>query len=697
MFLLHGAKQKRLIARQHRWSCQARSVKQKKSASGLLLIVAVSAGIIGWRDTWSHSRWTQNYKLAPAFASTDRLPDLDNTTRNVFDFLVSKVHMPFKRIPSRTEVDLEKALLEVNLKDPKDWSVLLIEKPENLQKQEEGEPHLTVAALDEEMFYSFVFDTATSRLKPPEGSGVQRFALGFTSMDHGNDVDWYTTIEANGQRIFATADNGTLVYDFGFHAQLNLTDKVSVDYMLDAKRRPNGAGPKFQLLKHGFKWKTVQPDYTRQGGRITVYTQFGDFILGVDEQDPDVAANDFPDHDFEYHVETPTIPGLEKIEFRVATENHTALYTTTMNFDSAGGLKNNLKIGSMGGHPFVDAEFGLHATLPAGINVSAQGTAVANEFISGFEISPVRVQAAVDLGERLPLIKAGSLVMLGARLNPATRDVEHPHGKLQFNMGAGPAKAHLKAKLEEDGFASSSLGVGANLGGVALAYQASVEPVNVNHRLVKATVPAINNSTDEVVVGSESAEEMTDSMDSIQQEPSIQHSVELKYVPGADVMEAYNSARSALAKLAGLSLPPGGASVWGRIMQNAKMHGGRPRLQLGVQYNLGRMTTEDVTFDSEKRDLDKLHTEADALHDHLASKAMRMKRQASGFLQDCGSVGPPSLHTFPAVSLRTRRAQPQQEAEPEPEPVPELNVTRSAASMASERPVRHRVYRSGGH
>jgi len=87
-----------------------------------------------------------------------------------------------------------------------------LENPEDGEEEEEA--HLTVAGVNGELMYSFLFDTERSRYKPPPSSGMQRVALGVTSLDNGRDIDWHTTVEGHGQRIHLTSQNDTLVYDW---------------------------------------------------------------------------------------------------------------------------------------------------------------------------------------------------------------------------------------------------------------------------------------------------------------------------------------------------------------------------------------------------------------------------------------------------------------------------------------------------
>lgn len=627
--------------RDKRFSFKGHNVRQRRRGTSTLLLIMVGTTVASFFSLQIHGQQKQaGGRLFSAFANLDKLPGLDNSTREIFEFLARKARDPFAGGPSKTTMDLGNATVDIDLQNQKQWTLRVIENPEDGEEEEEA--HLTVAGVNGELMYSFLFDTERSRYKPPPSSGMQRVALGVTSLDNGRDIDWHTTVEGHGQRIHLTSQNDTLVYDVGLHAKLNLTSALLVDYMVDAKRRPDLDGAKFNPLQKGFGVYGLKPDYTRQGGRITIKTDIGNVSIGVDQRDPDenVEGDEFLDHDLEYHLGTPLIPGLEKIELRYATENRTQAYSAKVKLDSFNGLSNSIKLGLADGQPHVDAEVGWQVPLPAGLTVSAEGKFSARDLSQGVEVSPVRLHADANFEGRLPLMRPGSGLTFGATLDPKTRMIANPHGKLQVNAGTGLANVRMKANIREDGMASGALGAGARFGDIALTYQASTERVNVTRALDAVLAEDVEKATGELF----------NAMYSLVQHPAIQHAMELKYSPAAQVQEVYAAARGTLSKLSGLALPQGGASVWARLTHNPKMHGGNPRLQLGIQYNLGKITTEEVTFDSENsKDVELMAKQADAMRGRLSAQAANMKDQATRYISNSNSDGPPSRGTSTAT------------------------------------------------
>mmetsp|Transcript_160427 Transcript_160427/g.514909 ORF Transcript_160427/g.514909 Transcript_160427/m.514909 type:complete len:226 (+) Transcript_160427:639-1316(+) len=191
-----------------------------------------------------------------------------------------------------------------------------------------------------------------------------------------------------------------------------------------------------------------------------------------------------------------------------------------------------------------------------------------------------------------------------------TRRASRPHGNLKLRVGgSSPISLRARARLHEDGVAVGAVGVGLRVGDVSVAYEATGRRIDTSLLFdagdkgfqVAALAAALGEATS--------------------------HVLEVKYSPAAQVQDAYKAARSAISTFSTFNLPTGGAEIWARITRSALDHGGRPRIQLGLSYNLGRIKSEEVSFDSSREE------DAALLDQFGRSLEARMKDRAAKMQQ----------------------------------------------------------------
>jgi len=393
--------------------------------------------------------------------------------------------------------------------------------------------------------YGVTYDSAHSRVRLPAKAGVKRMALAAASKDADpDDLDWTFQVEGqHGRHFSATGDRESLVYDASVGMEWPVAEGLKALYALDVKRRAGG--------------ESLLPTWARQGAGLRYTSRLGDLKLSLHQPDPDLSE---PGLNYEAvlqgklrevgDVGKKVLASSPEYVLRAAHEGgEPDSYSARLKMPGHRGLTSGLELGLKEGQPSISgyAEFAGKRKVAQGLEFSAVSKLVIASQNPGQErlsLLPVGIGASADLAELVPGLDEGSSV-----------DV-----RTLYKLGAERPALAMRARLRARKLAALQL-------------------------TAKATVNDVGEASTSMHLSASTAK-----------------GFQARY-------ETANDGRG-LRQAAEVMLPPAGfrngkARGFGRIFQDASS-GGKPRLQLGLQYEADagfmdrklRVFGDSTTFDS---------------------------------------------------------------------------------------------------
>mmetsp|Transcript_88100 Transcript_88100/g.233910 ORF Transcript_88100/g.233910 Transcript_88100/m.233910 type:complete len:543 (-) Transcript_88100:311-1939(-) len=372
--------------------------------------------------------------------------------------------------------------------------------------------------------YGFEYDSAKSRYSVAEAAGLKlkRVAVSAVSNGDGDAADVDWALHVEG--------------DKGRHFSAT-SDGGSVVYDgsfgLEAPVA-EGLAVRYAIdAKRRASADGPLPSWYRHGAGLSYASPVGNATVHVHQPNPDLS-----DAPLEYEarlkgeVAAANIKGSPTYELRAARDGEGEnSYTALLKLKGPEGLTGGLTAAVRGGKPAVSAygEYAAKRRVASGIEVGGDAkVSISPPGQEGgdqaLELHPVGLTASADLGKLAPaILDSGSKVDLRARY------------KLGADMPALSASAKIKApklsalelaaeaSVDDEGQSSGKLKVSGSARGVSAQYEATASPGREARHAAQVLVPA--------------------------------------------------------------ELKGGSARAFGRVYQSEADNGGRPRLQLGVQYD----------------------------------------------------------------------------------------------------------------
>jgi len=414
------------------------------------------------------------------------------------------------------------------------------------------------------------YDSSESEVKPPAALGLHRVVVSASQGKAVEDFDWAFDVEGkNGRRVSVTADDGMVVYDASVGIDLPVNDKLSLQYAIDAKRRAHKDGPRFNVLEKQFNLAALKPDWSRQGGAVTV----GGLKASVHQKNPDSAEKVLLDYHVDYTLERADLLGTVNTETTVSAtmEDGNASYGASAKVKALGAIDGGFNIKYANGKPSVTTYGDIsktHLLMPGvalGVGTGLEVDPLMADLAQLLQMKPVNIDADIDLSELAPkIMDEASRLKLHTRFAigdaKPTLDLS---GSIQTRSDL-PLHLAATGKLDDSGAMAGSVKVnGAALG-------------------VKARYEASGSRAD-----------------------GVKQIAEIQYIPDP-VFESVVQAAADVSSAAGRSKAvtvPKGAGAFARVSKSASEHDGKPRVQMGITYDFGtggiRQIGEDVTYDSE--------------------------------------------------------------------------------------------------
>jgi len=382
--------------------------------------------------------------------------------------------------------------------------------------------------------YALDYDTNRASFKPKLGLGAKaiRFSAAGAGSDDGVDADWSLRVSGSeGNHFSVTTDGGEVVYEGALTHERQIAEKLSALYAVDAKRRRADKGLGGLL-----------PGWLRNSLGLRYSSAFGDVKVNA-YQEPEAKTGVTVRAIYQGDLANITLremPGSPTVALAVGPNPDAdgLAYAGTLKVKGPMGVRGSLNVRNQQGETQVSAHANLagEKEVREGLKVSAntQVLAAPGALGAAVELAPVEVKATADLGTL-----AEKYLNKGSTLTAVAR---HKVGEAQPQLGLaaivdakpiGPLKLGAAARLF-GGQLLGKLDASATVGNVATSYKvtkvAQGEQQAALH-VASATWPA---------------ERKADSSGRMQPQ------------------------------------------LYGRVTQNPQDHGGKPRLQLGMVYDLSK-------------------------------------------------------------------------------------------------------------
>jgi len=433
--------------------------------------------------------------------------------------------------PNHTRLTLGAFEIDALIQDAAHWKVGIAEKGQSAMPAVVAS---NTGGNDTE--FSIQYDSTRSRLSLPKG--VKRLAVTGHGLDSDlENFDWTVDVDGEqGRHLSLTEQDGEIVYDASMGFEMAGPRGSNVRYAIDAKRRKKGA-------KYDFK-----PDWVRQGVGVEMKSKAGAFKASVLQPD----GRGHPEFNIQYRGKAEARPGQPETTLQATIADGKPVLLGSVGVSSRQGLQGAIDFGLKDGAPTVvgrgdillKREVAPGVTVAAGTGALAVAVTPKDANLQRAALKPVSLAAGVDLGKMLPdYAGSGSVLQVQTGYRVGARKPEGASVALRLSTkdnAAVSGELVAAADVDASGQLMGKVDVRATSGNVNVRYQA------------ESTGP---NQFAEVL-----------------------------YRPPKTARESMlDAARSAF----GVQIPGEGlkqAAAFGRAIQR---DGGKPRLQLGVQYELG--------------------------------------------------------------------------------------------------------------
>lgn len=329
---------------------------------------------------------------------------------------------------------------------------------------------------DGSLAYVVEYDSAVKGgVKLPLPKGLDRMAFSAASKDNGqlNDSDWTLQIGSKHSRMSVTSDEGALLYDGSLGQEILLSQDLKARYGVDVKRRANATG-------------RFRPNWMRQSLGL-LYTRPGDreAKVFVGQANPDEATG--RDLDIEASIsgviESIPLPEAPKFVLRVTKDaGKSVIREGSIRIGGIHGFSGGLDVAVQEGKATVSGtgQLELMRQLVPGVDITADTRLVAKptgtEGKSAFDLEPVGVRATANVAKLVPSVaEGGSQVELFARYKPGMRSPTLGATASLIGKPVGPVELALNASLDSDGNVAGQVRAVGAVSGVRLLYEASAK------------------------------------------------------------------------------------------------------------------------------------------------------------------------------------------------------------------------------